>query len=67
MATRKKTTPRARNKTTAAPATPLWQRVPRPDSPDFRDRTEGHAFPSPKCDDGEAVESVRLDTEAADE
>ena len=36
-------------------------------SPDFRYRTEGQALPSPKCDDVEAVESVRLDTEAADE
>ncbi len=36
-------------------------------SPDFRYRTEGQALPSPKCDDVEAVESVRSDTEAADE
>ena len=38
MATRKKTTPRARKRTTAAPARPVWQRVARPDSIDFRDR-----------------------------
>lgn len=36
-------------------------------SPDFRYRTEWHAFPPPKCDDGEADASVRSDTEAADE
>ena len=38
MATRKKTTPRARKKAAAAPAKPVWQRVARPDSIDFRDR-----------------------------
>lgn len=36
-------------------------------SPDFSYRTEAQAFPSPKCESQEVVESVRSDTEAVDE
>lgn len=34
-------------------------------SPDFRYRTAAQALPSPKCEDGDASASVRLDTEGA--